>query len=1202
MSGSSSLDPNGTQTPWNNVLNQTVGTLVDSMNSTATDEDIQQKSRLYNIVLWAPFVCIPLMIIAGRLINYAYRIYQAKRYGYDDDLLSDPLAELGLSFHRNYSNLSGIRTIRKEQERIKRKQMREIRNAPKASSRLPQSLEKSIAPFEAYLLGLRKKTQKSWSDKYSPEAIRRWFNNSRYARMWMVFQVICTIAAICNYVLLTYAIDKTERYSVKYFDVALASIFLSDYILSFYAAEDRLKFYFNLSSLIDLISIIPPFIYVFMLSQNVSDEEASADGLYIWYLGLLRILRASRILRTYRLLSFSETEERRELTILALTFINFVFLSASAINAFETTITRPTPPSLTNWHDSLYYIMVTFSTIGFGDLTPSSTSSRVLVMVLIIFVIVFVPLQTAKLSEIYNSTSVYQRAKYTSSGSQHRHVIISGTITIAGVADFCREFFAQDPSGNVVILTCSEPSLEMRQILRNPFYRNRVSYLNGSSLSLFDLRRSRAVNATGLFLFNVDHEALKNNDEDDEVSATRGADASILMSALVAKNAFPGLPIFAQVQDIAARDLSEHCGCDRVLSLEEFKMTLLSRTCLVPGFLTLLLNLIQTYQPTRNAEIGWMKEYHYGAMHQLHAFRCPKGFSGVPFRQAVRAVYDSFGVILFALMHSTSYNIAISPSGDTVLRGDDIIFCIAEGGEEMILRICIQFKESLDTSTIDKKDKAKDIEADIEELFKQPSEESVDKATQSNKPSTETHIDEEPVSDSVEGEAAPVTSKICFRDHIILCGSVSSRGLRHFVKGIRSSNIESQREVPVVCILDKMPDVSVGIWKDTMATFSNLHLVAGTPLKRTSLVEASIETCRQIVILSSATTINSQEGESASRTLPDANAIFIIKMIDKNDTPFSKLDMMDSDSDGPVLRIWKHKEWPNTPFIVELANGQNVKYFTTRELQWDEKFLQMKFILNNCSLGVSDRLQMYMKLRTEGVETPTLLQNLIQFTAETNADVLPKGPRKTPKPSTRQAKLSPTKDKDIEKLPLTVEQAQQDHHNDEESEGDLEDEDAYKPIEQTESRSEAPLTTVYLQKLLEEAESTEYGISPFPVYHFDKFFAAGMVTTSHFAHALLCQSYFRPYVIEILNQLSSRIISMPVPPQFHQRQYVQLMHYLLDRDYIPLGLYRGGAKVSHHSSSDHLNNEHDFPYVYTNCKGFDLVDTNDTVFVVKNLP
>ncbi|KAJ3116213.1 hypothetical protein HDU96_010157 [Phlyctochytrium bullatum] len=500
----------------------------------------------YNLILWMPFVLIPSMILLARFIKYLYRLYQAKKYGYGDDLIDDPLSQLGLTqlglkLNRGYDDLSDIRNIRKEQKRLERKIAMEDRKAAAALSR-----------------------QASEFEEEDEEDVDGSFESAGDT------------------------IQRADRKLIKILDVVLAVIFLIDYSLSLYTAEDRLAFYFNVSSLIDLVSIVPPFVY-FLVKEGTQ---------FVWFLGLLRILRASRILRTYRLLSFSETEEKRELTIAALSFCNFIFLSASVINALETlNASKRVDATLTTWHDSLYYIMVTFSTIGFGDLTPSTVPSRVVVMFLIIIVIVYVPYQTSRIVDIFSSTSMYQRARHRGSDTRP-HVILAGMgkgqVGHAVLIDFCREFMAAsaasagagsasgagvigDGGGSsggkvaggvaavagrataaagaamaafgvgggstsvgggslsrssasgagssagggvggmagvgvgvaddavhvVVVLTPGTPCLETRKLLRHPFYRNKIVWLSGSAMSVADLKRADADRATALFVLGA---------------------------------------------------------------------------------------------------------------------------------------------------------------------------------------------------------------------------------------------------------------------------------------------------------------------------------------------------------------------------------------------------------------------------------------------------------------------------------------------------------------------------------------------------------------------------------------------------------------------------------------------------------------------------------------------------------------------------
>ena len=841
----------------------------------------------FNAALWAlitPFILIPGSIIVARLVKYAWKIYQAKKYGYDDDLFEDPLAELGLKIKRGYENTAEIRKIRKEQRMLRdelreRAKMNEL-NMAEQQSDIRNTLLKTFQLEAAgtYLESLRKQTRRAWMNRLSPDAVRRWVTTSKYARAWMVFQVLCTILAIVNYVALTYLVrrdDRSDSKLIKNLDLFYAAIFALDYFLSFYTAEDRLRFYLNPISLVDLISIISPFVFVLV----------SSDAKFVWFVGLLRIFRATRILRTYRILAFSQSEETRELTSFVLSFFNFIFFSASIINACESLVVNwNTPPSLLNWHDSLYYIMVTFSTIGFGDLTPSSTMSRVIVMCLIVLVIIYVPYQTSKIVEIYNSLSRYQRASYSAS-SDKPHVIVSGTITSSVLIDFCREYFVADPIGVIVILHTDEPDLYMRRLLNHPFYRNRLVYLRGNLMSAPDLRRAAAPFATSLFLLNsgTSNNAAASLNEEDEIKRTRGMDAQVLMQTLVSKNSFPGLPIFAQVQDIRSQDLSQHCGCDRVLCVDEIKMSLMGLNCIVPGSQTLILNLIHSYRELQNSTLTdfWLQEYQCGIANQIHSFKLPSGLVGMTFLDAAREVYDAYGVMLFALISTNSgfnqNSVRISIPTNYRIKSDDIAFCISDGGDETILRISIQFKENFRKKEMERRDleleMAKVLHENIEDLLP------IDSQSLSTMNLIDSQFQEMEEQGKIEVGSIPHD----INEHIILCGHMTSRAVRQFVTSVRGGTEGKQdsfsirrRKVPILCILEKLPseDDLNGIWLDILGNTST-YILQGTPVKKTSLLQARIDKCARIVVLAN------PESEKSDDSIPDSNSLFIVKLIQR---------------------------------------------------------------------------------------------------------------------------------------------------------------------------------------------------------------------------------------------------------------------------------------------------------------------------------
>ena len=55
----------------------------------------------------------------------------------------------------------------------------------------------------------------------------------------------------------------------------------------------------------------------------------------------------------------------------------------------------------------IYFVVVTLSTVGYGDVTPQSEEGRVSVIVLIIIVIVLIPKQTNELIRLMGFKNVY---------------------------------------------------------------------------------------------------------------------------------------------------------------------------------------------------------------------------------------------------------------------------------------------------------------------------------------------------------------------------------------------------------------------------------------------------------------------------------------------------------------------------------------------------------------------------------------------------------------------------------------------------------------------------------------------------------------------------------------------------------------------------------------------------------------------------
>jgi hypothetical protein len=156
---------------------------------------------------------------------------------------------------------------------------------------------------------------------------------------------------------------------------------------------------------------------------------------------------------------------------------------------------------------------------------------------------------------------------------------------IQTISHFVREFLTLHHNGHIVLLMQQEPQGSTRKLIRHPVYQARVTYLQGSPSSVSDMVRAGANFATALFLLTD----AESND------VAQGGDSTVLMHALVSKQAFPGLPVFGQVSDIRSLDLAKSCGLDRIICRDLLRSTILARNCLVPGLIPLLFNLVHTY-------------------------------------------------------------------------------------------------------------------------------------------------------------------------------------------------------------------------------------------------------------------------------------------------------------------------------------------------------------------------------------------------------------------------------------------------------------------------------------------------------------------------------------------------------------------------------------------------------------------------------
>ncbi|XP_049752577.1 potassium channel subfamily T member 1 isoform X4 [Elephas maximus indicus] len=233
---------------------------------------------------------------------------------------------------------------------------------------------------------------------------------------------------------------------------------------------------------------------------------------------------------------------------------------------------------------SFYFCIVTFSTVGYGDVTPKIWPSQLLVVIMICVALVVLPLQFEELVYLW-----MERQKSGGNYSRHRaqtekHVVLCvSSLKIDLLMDFLNEFYAHPRLQDyyVVILCPTEMDVQVRRVLQIPLWSQRVIYLQGSALKDQDLMRAKMDNGEACFI-------LSSRNEVDRTAA----DHQTILRAWAVKDFAPNCPLYVQI--LKPENKFHVKFADHVVCEEECKYALLALNCICPATSTLITLLVHT--------------------------------------------------------------------------------------------------------------------------------------------------------------------------------------------------------------------------------------------------------------------------------------------------------------------------------------------------------------------------------------------------------------------------------------------------------------------------------------------------------------------------------------------------------------------------------------------------------------------------------
>lgn len=199
--------------------------------------------------------------------------------------------------------------------------------------------------------------------------------------------------------------DMKHHTLLKVLEWVITIFFTIEYVLRIICNKHPLKYIFSFYGIVDLISIMPMY-----LSFFVSD------------LGVLSVVRALRLLRLFGILNlvpYIGQESNLKLAIKAsrtkiIVFIYFVVVVSILLGALMYVI-EGKDNGFTSIPRSIYWCIVTLTTVGYGDIAPQTTIGQMIASFIMImgYGIIAVPtgIVTAEFTSLKRNRSVDARRR-----------------------------------------------------------------------------------------------------------------------------------------------------------------------------------------------------------------------------------------------------------------------------------------------------------------------------------------------------------------------------------------------------------------------------------------------------------------------------------------------------------------------------------------------------------------------------------------------------------------------------------------------------------------------------------------------------------------------------------------------------------------------------------------------------------------------
>ncbi|EPQ06751.1 Calcium-activated potassium channel subunit alpha-1 [Myotis brandtii] len=406
-----------------------------------------------------------------------------------------------------------------------------------------------------------------------------------------------------------------------------------------------------------------------------------------WGLRFLRALRLIQFSEILQFLNILKTSNSIKLVNLLSIFISTWLTAAGFIHLVENSgdpwENFQNNQALTYW-ECVYLLMVTMSTVGYGDVYAKTTLGRLFMVFFILGGLAMFASYVPEIIELIGNRKKYGGSYSAVSG--RKHIVVCGHITLESVSNFLKDFLHKDRDDvnvEIVFLHNISPNLELEALFKRHF--TQVEFYQGSVLNPHDLARVKIESADACLILANKYCA----DPDAE-------DASNIMRVISIKNYHPKIRIITQMLqyhnkahllNIPSWNWKEG---DDAICLAELKLGFIAQSCLAQGLSTMLANLFSMRSFIKIEEDTWQKYYLEGVSNEMYTEYLSSAFVGLSFPTVCELCFVKLKLLMIAIEYKSANResrsrkrILINPGNHLKIQEGTLGFFIASDAKEV---------------------------------------------------------------------------------------------------------------------------------------------------------------------------------------------------------------------------------------------------------------------------------------------------------------------------------------------------------------------------------------------------------------------------------------------------------------------------------------------------------------------------------------